>query len=797
MTMDDSRLLLLDGGMGTMFQQRGMKPGTLPELLNLTDPDMVEDIQRCYADAGSQFLYTNTFGCNARKLRGTGHRVVEVVTAAVRIARRASAGRALVGLDIGPLGELLEPMGSLTFEEAYDLFAEVMRAGAAAGADLIAIETMTDLYEMKAALLAAKEQTDLPVFCTMTFDATGRTFTGCTVASMAHTLEGLGADAIGVNCSLGPEQLVDIIRELRRNTRLPVIAKPNAGLPDPEDGHYDMTPERFAQAMVALVDAGASIVGGCCGTTPDYIRALKQATAGKQPGPRTFQPVSFVCTPTRPLPITGVEAIGERINPTGKKKLQQALLHDDMEMVTTYALQQKDAGASILDVNVGYPGVDEVTMLPRVVKHLQTVTDLPLQLDSSDPRALEAALRVVNGKPSVNSVNADPQSLARILPLVKKYGAAVVGLAMGEHGLPGSAEERIGFARQILQAAEEYGIPREDVWIDCLTMTVSAQQSQARETLEAVRRVRRELGLQTVLGVSNISFGLPARITITQVFLAEALQAGLTLPIINPNQREIMDTLAAHKALSGQDAACGQYVERFALADAAPKAAPVAAAPVAAAPKPAPAAVLTLDDAILRGLRTEAGHLAREALQTEEELDLVEKHLIPALDRVGEDYDRGILFLPQLLSAAQAAQAVFEVIKESMAAKGSAPVKKGRLIIATVKGDIHDIGKNIVKTVLENYGYEVLDLGKDVPPETIVETTVRENIRLVGLSALMTTTLPSMEETIRQLRQLEHPPVTFVGGAVVTEDYARKMGADYYTRDARASVEVARKVLGE
>ena len=700
-----------------------------------------------------------------------------------------------MGLDLGPLGELLEPMGTLSFEEAYALYAEVVRAGQAVGADLIAIETMTDLYELKAAVLAAKEHADLPVFVTMTFDETGRTFTGCTVASFARTMEGLGVDALGVNCSLGPDQLLPIVRELRRNTRLPLIAKPNAGLPDPIDGHYDVTPEAFAQAVARLVEAGVSIVGGCCGTTPDYIRALKDAVRGMRPGAPAFEPVSFVCTPTTPLPLTGVEVIGERINPTGKKRLQQALLNGDLDYVTSLAIQQKDAGAAILDVNVGYPGVDEAAMLPRVVRQLQATVDIPLQLDSVKPEALEAALRVYNGKPAVNSVNADPSSQEKILPLVKKYGASVVGLTMDKGGLPKDAAERVAMAERILRAAREHGIPREDVWIDCLTMTVSAQQTQARETLRAVREVRERLGLQTVLGVSNISFGLPARPVMTQTFLIEALQAGLTLPIIDPNKREMMDAVAAHRVLSCQDAGCDAWVGRMAsyvAAQPAAAAAPSQARPAAAAALPS----LTIDEAICRGLRGDAARLATELLREKSELQIVEQHLIPALDRVGVDYDKGVVFLPQLLSAAQAAQAVFEVLRERMARTGQVQEPKGRVIMATVHGDIHDIGKNIVKTVLENYGYQVLDLGRDVAPETIVEAVTREKIRLVGLSALMTTTLPSMEETIRQLRLLPEPPITFVGGAVVTEAHAKRMGADYYTKDARASVEVARRIFG-
>ncbi len=796
--LDFSRLLLLDGAMGTMLQSAGLKPGELPELLNLTRPDLIEGIHRAYVGAGSEIVYANTFGANAHKLRGCGHRVEEVIFAGISAARRAAGGHALVALDVGPIGELLEPLGTLTFEDACDLFAQMMRAGAKAGADLIVIETMTDLYEAKAALLAAKEQTALPVFVTMSFDETGRTFTGCTAASMARTLEGLGADAIGINCSLGPRELAGVIAEIRRNTRLPIIAKPNAGLPDPVDGHYDLSPEDFAQAMRGLVEAGASIVGGCCGTNPDYIRALREAVSGMAPRRDGYEAVGFVCTPATPLFLRGVRPVGERINPTGKKRLQQALLSGDLDYVVSLAVQQKDAGAAMLDVNVGYPGVDEAAMLPRVVKKLQSVVDIPLQLDSVKPEAIEAALRVYNGKPAVNSVSGDPQVMARILPLVKKYGAAVVGLTMDEKGLPQSCEERMTIARRILQGAEAMGIPPEDVWIDCLTMTVSAQQSQAEETLRAVRRVREELGLQTVLGVSNISFGLPARLTMTQTFLTQALAVGLTLPIINPNQTELMDAIAAHRVLHGEDLDSRDYVERFAnrVPESKAGAASAGASAAASGASAVATSTMTLENAIIRGLSADAATLARAALTTQPPLEIVENRLIPALDKVGTDYEQGKAFLPQLLSAAQAAQRVFEVIRAHLAQHGGQQVAKGRLIVATVKGDIHDIGKNIVKTVLENYGYDVLDLGRDVPPETIVEAVQRERIRLVGLSALMTTTLPSMEETVRQLKALPEPPIVFVGGAVVTPEFARRIGADFYTRDARASAEVAKKIFG-
>ena len=795
--LDFNRILILDGAMGTVLQSRGLKPGGVPELLNLEQPELLKGVYRDYIAAGSDIIYTNTFGANALKLARTGKSVREIVLAAVAVAKEAAAGtETKVALDIGPLGELLEPMGAMPFERAYELFREIALAGAAAGADLAVIETMTDLYETKAALLAVKENTDLPVLVTMSFEESGRTFTGCTVASMAHTLTGLGADAIGLNCSLGPDKLAPLLRELCENTPLPVIAKPNAGLPDPVDGHYDMDAASFADILAPMADAGVGLFGGCCGTSPDYVRGVAERVKGRAPAKRVPKRESFVCTPVRPLPINGVRVIGERINPTGKKRFRQALLENDLDYITGVAVAQEDAGADILDVNVGYPGVDEAAMLPRVVKALQGTVSVPLMIDSSNAEALEAALRVYNGKAAVNSVNGEPEVMERILPLIKKYGASVVGLTLDKKGVPQTAEERFAIAKRILDTALSYGIPREDVWIDCLTLTVSAQQEQARETLKALRMVREELGLQTVLGVSNISFGLPNRPLVTRTFLACALHAGLTLPILNPNQTELMDAVAAFRVLSGEDDSCRVYVDRFLGYVPPPSAAGLIVSSTQRSAKPAQSAALTLDDAIVRGLKAEAAALAKEARQTETELSLVDGHLIPALDKVGEGYEAGRVFLPQLLSAAQAAQAVFEVIRANLAEKGGESVKRGKIVVATVRGDVHDIGKNIVKTVLENYGYDVLDLGRDVPPEAVVKAVREQNVRLVGLSALMTTTLSAMEETVALLRKLPDPPRIFVGGAVVTPEYAARIGADYYARDAKASVEIARKVFG-
>lgn len=779
--MSETKPLLLDGAMGTMLQKAGLRPGENGEIINCVHPEWVSAIHRAYIGAGSRVIYANTFGANRKKLSDTGFTVRQVVGRGIRIAREAARDTgARVALDIGPIGALLEPLGTMPFEEAYDIFAEMAEAGA--DADLIVIETMTDLQEARAALLAAKEHSRLPVYVTMSFEAGGRTFTGCTLASMARTLDGLGADAVGINCSVGPRDMAPMIRELRRHTRLPLIAKPNAGLPDPVDGHYDLDAAGFAAAMEEVMRAGASIVGGCCGTDPAYIAALRAHLLPPE-AENAYQPRSFVCTATSPLEISGLKIIGERINPTGKKRLQQALLEGDMDAVVDIAVRQMDAGADILDINAGHPGVDEKTMLPRIVKAIQAVADIPLQLDSVLPEALEAALRVYCGKAVINSVSGKEESMDSILPLAEKYGAAVIGLTLDENGLPDTAEKRFAIAEKILNRALALGIPREDVWIDCLTLTVSAQQDQARETLRAVELVTRRLGLKTVLGVSNISFGLPQRLLITQTFFAQALQAGLSLPILNPNQKEMMDTAAAFRVLSGEDAESRAFVERFAGEE---QKQPLTEA-----------ASLSLEDAVYRGLRGDAGRIARELLTSESEMEIVEKRLIPALDRVGSDYESKAVFLPQLLSAAQAAQAVFEQIRASLERKGEKKADKGRILLATVQGDIHDIGKNIVKTVLENYGFSVKDLGKDVPPATIADAAREGGFRLAGLSALMTTTLPAMEETVRLLKALPDPPRVIVGGAVVTAEYAARIGADYYAPDARAAVAAARQVFAQ
>ena len=784
--MEPTELIILDGGMGTQLQAAGLPMGQAPELWNVTEPEKVTAVHRRYVEAGSKVLYTNTFGVNRLKTARIGRSVRELVEGGVRCARAAAGTEEVrVALDIGPLGQILEPLGTLKFEEAYDIFREIVEAGRDAGADLIVIETMSDLYEVKAAVLAARENSTLPVWVTMTFEAGGRTFVGTTVSAMGLTLSGLGVDAMGFNCSLGPKELLPMIRELRRWTDKPLILKPNAGLPDPATGEYRITPEEFAAELETAPEDGVQMLGGCCGTTPDFIRALGTAMRGaRMPSPRPERR-SGVCSASQTAAFGPVRVIGERINPTGKKRFQQALRENDIDYIVARGIEQQDAGVDLLDVNVGLPGINEPEMMTRVVKALQAVVDLPLQIDSSDPAAIEAGLRAVNGKAIVNSVNGKAEVLRSILPICKKYGAAVVGLCMDENGIPQTWQERVAIAKRILDAALAAGIPKEDVLIDCLTLTVSAQQEQAAETLKALHAVREELGLHTVLGVSNISFGLPARENITVSFLTQALYAGLDLPILNPNQTAVMDAVASFRVLSGEDRDSEAYIRRFAAAESESK-----------KTTPAPGKDMSLADCILRGLKAETAAITRRELESRSEMDVINQLLIPALDRVGELYEKQEIFLPQLINAANAACGGFDVIKERIAKSGADSVSKGKIVLATVFGDIHDIGKNIVRVVLENYGYTVIDLGRDVPAETIVETVIREDVKLVGLSALMTTTDKSMADTIAAIRKSGHDCKIMLGGAVLTPDYAAEIGADYYARDAKQSADIARMVLG-
>ena len=777
-------LTLLDGGMGTMLQRAGLPIGQSPERWNVDFPERVTAVHRQYVEAGSRVLYTNTFGVNRFRAARCGATVEELIDAGVSCAREAARGfGAEVALDVGPIGQLLEPLGTLSFREAYDVFAQVMKRGQDAGADRIVIETMSDLYEVKAAVLAARECTNLPVWVTMTFGENGRTFTGVTVPAMALTLEGLGVEAMGFNCSVGPRELVALARELRRWTDKPIIFKPNAGLPNPATGGYDMTAEEFAAACVPALDSGVTIFGGCCGTTPEYIAALGSLLdGGGEVSRRQGEKRSGICSATKVVTTEVVHVIGERINPTGKKTLQQALRQGNMDAVASLAIAQQDAGAEILDVNVGVPGLDEAAMMAQAVRAVQAVSDLPVQIDSSDPAAIEAGLRAANGKAAVNSVSGSRASLEAVLPLCKKYGAAVVGLCMDEKGIPQTWQERVAIAKRIMDAALALGIPKSDIWIDCLTLTVSAQQDQAAETLRAVRYVTEELGLATVLGVSNISFGLPQRQQITVSFLTQALQCGLRMPIVNPNHEAIMDAVAAYRVLSGEDRDSGAYIARMGRVSPAAPAAAESAMP--------------LEEAVLRGLGARVAEATRAALDHADALQVVNEKLIPALDRVGQLYEQEKLYLPQLINAANAACAGFEVVRHAILAQGGSSVSRGKIVLATVQGDIHDIGKNIVKVVLENYGYTVVDLGRDVAPETVVEAVIREDAHLLGLSALMTTTVSKMAETIAAVRKSGHECKIMVGGAVLTADYAAEIGADFYARDAKQSADIAGQVLG-
>lgn len=799
------KTVILDGGMGTMIQMAGMPAGEHPEVFGYDNPDIIKDIHKKYLISGSEILYSNTFGANSRKLAGCKIDTETAITVAIQTAKRAieefklesvqdkfsrplSEKNLRVALDVGPIGELLEPLGTLSFEEAYEVYKEVMISAQKAGADIIVIETFTDLYDVKAAVLAAKENTNLPVWVTMTYEESGRTFTGTQIPSMAVTLEGLGVDAIGFNCSLGPKEIFKLAKQLTEWTSLPIIIKPNAGLPNPATNEYDLSAEDFGKDMKKYLELGVSYMGGCCGTTPEYIESLIENIAlyeNPLQNKSEKKKRNGICSATHMTEYGGVKVVGERLNPTGKKRFAKALLDRDMDYVCAMALEQEESGADVLDINVGVPGADEVALMKDVVKTVQGIVSLPLQIDSSNPLAIEAGLRVCNGKAIINSVNADDEKLDTILPIAKKYGAAVVGLALNEGGIPQTADERFEHAKYILEKALSYGIKREDVIIDCLTLTVSAQQEQAKETLNAVRRVSTELGLSCTLGVSNISFGLPSRSNITENFLIQAMQNGLDFPIINPNIEGVMNAVISYRVLSGEDKNCEKYIEKFA------NIVPDENKSVSEVPDDE-----SIESAILKGLKEKTAKLTKKHLETMSEIDVINNLLIPALDTVGDRYEKQILFLPQLINSANAAQAGFDLIKERIAGKGGESIVKGKIAVATVKGDIHDIGKNIVKVILENYGYKMIDLGRDVPIEKVVQTVVNEDLSLVGLSALMTTTLPSMKATIEAIRKVKPECKIWVGGAVLTKDYAMEMGADYYAKDARASVDIAKEVLG-
>lgn len=787
----EDNILVFDGAMGTMLQKKGLKLGENPELFNIKDKDKVREIHEEYLNSGAMVITTNTFGANELKLEETGYSVEEIVDAAVSIAKEARGNSgAYIALDVGPIGQLLEPMGTLSFDEAYEIFKRQVVQGEKSGADIILIETMTDLYEAKAALLASKENSNLPVFCTMSFEENGRTFTGCTPESMAMVLEGLGADAIGINCSLGPKELLPIVKRIKKWTNLPIMTQPNAGLPTISFGEaiYDISAKGFSTWVKEFIKEGVSIIGGCCGTTPGVIKELRELADNNKRVKREKVSYSAVCTPSKVVEIEGVKVIGERINPTGKKLFKEALKNNDMDYILKQAIDQVEAGAEILDVNVGLPEIDEKDMMKRVVKEIQGIIDTPLQIDSSDINAIEIGLRAYNGKAIVNSVNGEDEVLEKILPLVKKYGANVVGLTLDKKGIPPTAEERFKIAEKIVMKAKEYGIDKSNVFIDCLVLTASAQQAEVKETLKALRMVKERLGVKTLLGVSNISFGLPCRELINETFLSLALGCGLDLPIMNPNSRGMMDVINSYNVLYNYDKGAEEYISLYGSGK-------VERGVVTAGiiKKEDSTVNKDLKYIVIKGLKEEASIATRELLETMEELEVVNNMLIPALDEVGQKYEKGEIFLPQLIQSAETVKNAFEVIKEKLSDKKENNISKGRIILATVKGDIHDIGKNIVKVILQNYGYDILDLGKDVPIESVVKTAMDEDIQLVGLSALMTTTIKSMEETIKALKGAGYKGKVFVGGAVLTKEYADMIGADYYSKDAKEAVEIAKE----
>lgn len=776
--------LFFDGAMGTLLQKNGLKPGELPEKWNVTQEDIIYNIHKSYIDAGCNILKTNTFGANSLKFSSDEFSVEKIVSKGVQIAKRAaeeSESQAYVALDMGPTGKLLKPYGELPFETAYDLYKEQIIAGSKAGADIVLIETMGDTYEIKAAVLAAKENCSLPVIVTMIFDEKGKLLTGADIKTAVFMLEGLGVDGIGFNCGFGPQQMLKIMPELKKYSSTPIVINPNAGLPDCVNGvtEFNVTPEIFANNMLKIAKEGAHIIGGCCGTTPEHLKKAIEICRDVPISPVNVKSFTAVTSYSKTAVIGEKPLIiGERINPTGKKKLKAAIVAEDMGYIFSEAISQADAGAHILDVNVGLPEIDEPQMMCKTVEGLQSITNLPLQIDTSDTVAMEKALRLYNGKAMINSVNGKQESMEAVFPLAKKYGGVVVCLTLDENGIPATAEGRIKIAEKIIDTAKKYGIDKKDLIIDTLSMTVSTGADNAKITLEALTYVRNTLGVNTVLGVSNISFGLPKRDSINSAFYTLAMGKGLSAGIINPKSESMMNAYYSFCALNGFDENFETYIGKSTQGETVVK-----------------TETTDLKTAVIKGLKDSASDGAKELLKNTEPLTIINEYLIPALDIVGQGFEKGTIFLPQLLMSADAAKAAFDEIKAHLKASGQTQKKKGKIVIATVKGDIHDIGKNIVKVLLENYGFEVIDLGKDVEPDLIVETAKRENVKLVGLSALMTTTVANMEITIKQLRKDYPVCKIMVGGAVMTKDYAERIGADFYSKDAMGSVRYAEKIL--
>ncbi len=780
MDLFNNKYILLDGGFGTELMKKGLLPEEDTVNAVFDHPQWVKEIHKAYIDAGSNIIMADTFGANAFKLENSAHSVEECINKAISLAKEAAEGtETLVALDVSTTGKLLAPTGELTFESAYECYKEVCICGEKAGADLICLETFTDLREARIALLAAKENTKLPVTVTLSFDENGLTMNGSTASCVAVTLIAAGADVVGLNCSLGPDKLSEVVEEFLKYSSVPVIVKPNAGLPDLKTGKYSMNAEEFSALMAKFYEKGAVILGGCCGTSPEYIETLKKHLEKTEIKEKHEIIKGVISGATKAVVIDEPRVIGERINPTGKKKFKEALERNDLDYILNEGLSQVEAGANILDVNVGHSEIDEEEMMQKVVTSLQGSIGLPLQLDSTSPDVLEKALRIYTGKAIINSVNGEEKSLSSVLPLAKKYGAAIVGLTLDEDGIPETAEKRVEIAEKIINRATQIGIPKEDIIIDCLTMTVSAKQSAAQITLDAMKQVKEEFGVKTTLGVSNVSFGLPQREVVNTAFVTLALENGLDLPIMNPNSASMIGAVRAYKVLKSIDKGSLDYISAFAGEKT----------PVQEKKE------LTIGECIEKGLKNQGAELTEKALKETDAQDLINNVLIPALDNVGAGFENGKLFLPQLMRAADAAGACFEVIKETMKKNNTKTESKGKIILATVKGDVHDIGKNIVKTVLENYGYDVIDLGRDVDPEEVVKAQKEHNVRLVGLSALMTTTLPAMENTVKALKEAKADCKIMVGGAVLTPEYAEKIGADFYAKDAKMSADIAKTVL--
>ncbi len=774
--------ILLDGGFGTELIKKGLTPDEDSTSALFNHEDWVEDIHKAYIAAGSDIIMADTFGANPFKLEASPYTTEEVIEKAISVAKKAAEGaNTLVALDVSTTGRLLYPAGDLSFEKAYECYKEVGICGEKAGADLACLETFTDLREARIALLAIKENTNLPATVTVSFSENGLTMNGSTPASVAVTLEAAGADAIGLNCSLGPDKLKEIVEELISFSSLPVIIKPNAGLPDPETGGYTMNAQEFCGYMAEFYKKGVFVMGGCCGTSPEYIKLLKETLHKTEKGDGKAPVTNVISGSGTALILSEPRIIGERINPTGKKRFKQALEENDLDYILNEGLSQIEAGADVLDVNVGHSAIDEASVMGNVINTLQGTIGLPLQVDSTSPQVLETALRRYCGKAIINSVNGEEKSLSTVLPLAKKYGAMIVGLTLDEKGIPETAEERVKIAEKIINRATEIGIPKEDIIIDCLTMTVSVNGESPSITLDALKQVKEKFGVKTTLGVSNISFGLPSREIINTAFITLALEKGLDLPIMNPNSLPMTNAVRAYKVLKNIDKGAEGYIKS--VSDDASSA--------------LSKKELTLGEAIEKGLASQGAMLTEKALKEMSADVIINEHLIPALDKVGADFEKGKLFLPQLIRSADCAGACFDVIKAKMKEENSVQESKGKIILATVKGDVHDIGKNIVKTVLENYGYEVLDLGKDVPPEAVLKAQKEHNVKLVGLSALMTTTLPAMEETIRLLRENKADCKIMVGGAVLTQDYALRIGADYYAKDAKQSADIAKNLASD